>query len=243
MYALLFSLLVPLAAAQDKVATVEECPFTPVATPKPDRPPTALAPSRAFVECIVTAEVDGEGKPTPKQVTGCEEPFSSAARTGFANWRFKPCMLEDGRLVEGTIRVAAKFASSEFQRQGDAAYAGLMALHKEGKKQEEGCATSLRITPDGTVSELTSSDVTHCISAAKDRTLKHYHLNLEKPTACVVEMEVSNTRAITDSAVVKKCEGDVAKYALDTVSSFPWNSPIGGSEKYTVTVTLGPDKK
>ena len=241
MFALLLALWLPVAGAQDPVETVEECAFTPIETPDPIRPPDALAPSREFVDCIVTAEVDAEGKPSPKQVEECEEPFAAAARSGVSLWRFQPCVLKDGRGVEGTIKVAIKFAASEFQLQGDAAYGGLMAMHSEDLSAKEGCAAGLRILPDGTVSDLQTSDITHCIAAAKKRTLKHHHLELKRKTTCTVVMDVASTRPNSFEAEVKGCSGDVAKYAIDTVTSFPWNSPIGGSERYSVKVTLGPE--
>lgn len=238
----MIALLVALSSfAQDQVASVEACPFTPIAAPPPARPPGALAPSRAFVECIVTAEVDGKGVPTARGVEGCEEPFASAARAGFATWRFQPCVLPDGREVEGTIKVVASFASSEFQLQGDAAYGGLMEMHKPGKAVKEGCAASLRILPDGTVKDLVSSDVTHCISAARKRTLKHYHLELKKAQTCTLEMDVTASQADLATAKVTDCDAAVGEYVINAVTSFPWNSPIGGSEHYTVKVTVGPE--
>lgn len=240
MNSLLF-LLLSSAFAQDQVASVEECPFTPIAAPPPTRPPGALAPSRKFVECIVTAEVDGKGVPTARGVEGCEEPFASAARAGFATWRFQPCVLPDGRAVEATIKVVAQFASSEFQLQGDAAYTGLMEMHQPGRAVKEGCAASLRILPDGTVEDLTSSDVTHCISAARKRTLKHYHLELKKAQTCTLEMDVTGAQADLATAKVADCNEEVGTYVINAVTSFPWNSPIGGSEHYTVKVTVGPE--
>lgn len=244
MSALMLSLWLQGAVAGQPVETVEECPWTPIETPSPTRPPDALAPDRGFVKCLVTAEIDADGKPAPKQVEECEEPFASAARSGVAVWRFDPCVLTDGRGVEGTIRVEIKFASSEFQLQGDERYSELMAMYTEGPKATEGCAASMRIVPDGTVSDLQSSDVAHCIGAAKPRTLKHHHLELKKPVTCKVEIDVTKQRPDTLNATVsgKGCDGDTGKYAIDVVSSFPWNSPIGGSEHYSVQVTLGPEK-
>lgn len=228
-------------ATPDTVESPEACPFTPIATPPPTRPPDALAPSRDFVECIVTAEVDGSGRPAPKAVEGCEEPFASAARAGFSTWRFKPCVLTDGRPVEGTIRVAAKFASSEFQLQGDDAIQALKNKHQSAKAVKEGCAASFRLVPDGTLTELASSDLDHCLASPPDRTLKHYHLELKRKTTCTVTMTVSKSKPDVDGATVEGCKDDVGRYAINAVTSFPWNSPIGGSEQYTVSVTLGPE--
>ncbi len=139
------------------------------------------------------------------------------------------------------MKVVVRFPASEFQRQGDAAWEGLRQMHAQGRRVEQGCGASLRILPDGTVKDLASSDRDHCLAAARSRTLKHHHLELKRPVTCTVEMDVSRSRPDRQTATVAGCEGEVARYALDTVTSFPWNSMIGSTDHYAVRVTLGPE--
>ncbi len=82
MFAFALYLWLLAAPAQDVVPSVDACPFTPIDTPAPERPPDAVAPSHDFVRCEVTAEVDARGKPVPKQVEACSDPRARGWRCG-----------------------------------------------------------------------------------------------------------------------------------------------------------------
>lgn len=50
-------------------------------------------PANYEVSCKVLFDVDGQGLPASTHVTGCDEPFATAARTAAVQWRFRPAVV------------------------------------------------------------------------------------------------------------------------------------------------------
>ncbi len=234
------SMLLAPASAQEE--SVEGCAWNPTETVEPTRPPTELATSRDYEECLVTLDIDGSGHPTHNgEVQGCPTIFGEAAVKAFIQWRFEPCVLEN-RPFEGAITLAAKFPSSEFQALPADEYQARMDEHTALKPSGEACRLEMSVRTDGTITRVATNNPKHCLVAARRLPSQHV-LKLKKQVVCDVSFSVTGTRTLADDVAVSRCKDEnVARYARTAAAGFAWNGPIGGSEAYTVKMTLGPEK-
>jgi hypothetical protein len=185
----------------------------------------------------VSLDVDRAGKPTVTGVQGCEDPFAWSAKDSFSQWRFKPCTI-DGRQAEGSITLAASFPASDFQKQNTAAYDAIMSIHSQGPTAASGCLLSMTIYQDGTIAELQSSDLAHCL-VVPGRAPMQTTLGLEEPVSCEVSLTAEQGVARGSSVKASGCSKSVEKYLELAFKGMAWNAPIGTTESYTITVNVG----
>lgn len=238
----IFTATMMLAPALAQEPAPAECAWNTTATVEPVRPPGVPATTRDFEECLVTLDIDGEGHPSvTKDVLGCPTIFGEAAVDAFVQWRFEPCVLEN-RPFEGEITLAAKFASSEFQALLPEKYQERMDEHEALKPSGDACQMELDVRTDGTITRIATNNPTHCLVSAR-RLPSQHNLGLKKQVTCEVAFTATQTRTLADDVQVEKCKDEkVVRYARTAAAAFAWNSPIGGSEPYAVTIVLGPEK-